>query len=791
MGIQAVIMAGGEGTRLRPLTCDLPKPLVPVLGRPVMAYTLGLLRRHGIREVAATIQYLPQKMAEAFGDGSAYGVQLRFYRERTPQGTAGSVRMAQGEIDAPFFVLSGDGLTDCDLGAAMAYHKQHGALATLVLRRVAVPLEYGVVIADAAGRVRRFVEKPGWSDVYSDTVNTGIYVLSPEVFEFIPKAGPFDFGRDLFPLLVEKGMPVCAYVMDGYWCDIGDQAAYVQAQADVLEGRLDVPVDLKRDARGNVIEPGARVDAGAILESPCYVGHGAWIEAGAHVGAYSVVGAQAVIEAGATVKRSVLWDGARVRANAQVRGAVIGRGADVGEESRAFEGSALGDGSVLEEGACLPQGVKVWPQKRVCAGLRAEENVVWGDCCCPDVRESGIGLQDVRQAQAVAAAWAHAMTAPRLALLHDGTPQAQAMYAAAGAALMAQGVEAVLLGEGKLPKLRALMEQLVVPGGLFLSPKGAQPLGADGLTPSDAQRRTLQALLTRQDYAPVNGRGIRAPQRIGDAEAFYAASLARWARGRALEAPAAVFCPDEGTARLARQALALAGARHVRVQSGGAHALLSAETGFLLSADGMSLGVMDGQGELSEQERQVLRALALLEAGERTLIVPMDETQALEPLTQRRGGRIERIRPGGRGQYAALTQRGLWLQRAVRFDALAALICTLAYLTVEKKAARDILALCPRLYGRDASVSCRLRDKGRILRALCEETGDALPDGGVRIRTQHGWATLYAPDELPRIRIFTESEDAEFAQELCARYAQKVRALAQEENDGKTRTQAP
>lgn len=791
MGIQAVIMAGGEGTRLRPLTCDLPKPLVPVLGRPVMAYTLELLRRHGVKDVAATIQYLPDQMKAAFGDGGAYGVNLRFYRERTPQGTAGSVRMAQDEIDSPFFVLSGDGLTDCDLSAAMDCHKSHGALATIVLRRVEVPLEYGVVIADGEGHVRQFVEKPGWSEVYSDTVNTGIYVLSPEVFEYIPRTGPFDFGRDLFPLLVRQGMPVCAYVMDGYWCDIGDQAAYVRAQEDMLEGRVNLPLPAERDAEGNVVEPGACIQPGALVEAPCYIGTDALIQTGSRVGAHSCIGAQAVVEAGATVKRSVVWPGARIMEGAQLRGAVVCRSARMQAQARMFEGSALGDGSVLEDGACLPQGVKVWPHKRVMTGLQAAENVVWGDCCCPDVRETGIALANARDVQTVAAAWAHVLKARRMALLFDGTPEAQALYAAAGAALMTQGVEAVLLGEGRRPKLRALMEQLLVPCGLFIAGEGVQPLAEGGLSASDAQRRNLQTLLSRQDFAPASGRGVRAPHRVEDGEAFYTASVARLARGRTLEAPAAVFCPSEFSARQVRRTLELCGARHVRVQAGGAHALLDGETGFVISKDGERIGVLDAGGALCEQEMQALRALVLLDAGERTLVVPMDETQALDALSQRQGARVERVRPGMRGLYAQLTERALWLQRAVRFDALASLICHLAFLSAEKRMPRDILRDCPRLYWRDASVSCALKDKGRILRALCEEAGGMLPDGGVRIRTQNGWATLYAPDELPRIRIFTESEDAEFARELCAEYSDKVRALVQGEGGSKMRRPAP
>ena len=177
--MKAIIMAGGEGTRLRPLTCDCPKPMIRLMDRPVMAYALALLKRHGITDVGSTLMYLPERIQSYFGDGSAFGVSMRYFVEKTPLGTAGSMHLAADFLNETFVVLSGDGVTDCDLTQALRFHREKGALATLVLKHVENPLEYGVVIAEAEGRVTRFVEKPGWGEVFSDTVNTGIYILEP------------------------------------------------------------------------------------------------------------------------------------------------------------------------------------------------------------------------------------------------------------------------------------------------------------------------------------------------------------------------------------------------------------------------------------------------------------------------------------------------------------------------------------------------------------------------------------------------------------------------------------
>lgn len=220
-------MAGGEGSRLRPLTCDRPKPMVPVANRPVMAHTVELLRRYGWREIAVTLQYLPRAIVDYFGDGAEYGVNLHYFLEESPLGTAGSVKNAASFLDETFIVVSGDALTDFPLDQAVAFHREHRALATLVLTSVENPLEYGLVVTDGTGRIQRFLEKPGWGEVFSDRVNTGIYILEPEVLRFIPPNQPFDFSKDLFPLLLREGLPLYGCLLKGFWCDIGNSKTEV------------------------------------------------------------------------------------------------------------------------------------------------------------------------------------------------------------------------------------------------------------------------------------------------------------------------------------------------------------------------------------------------------------------------------------------------------------------------------------------------------------------------------------------------------------------------------------
>lgn len=210
--MKAIIMAGGEGSRLRPLTCDRPKPLVPVLGKPIMEYGIELLKKHGIKDIGVTLQYLPNAIIDYFGDGSKWGVNLQYFLEEVPLGTAGSVKNAETFLDESFLVISGDALTDFNLSEIIAFHFKKQSLATIVLTVVSNPLEYGIVITDSANNITSFLEKPGWGEVFSDTVNTGIYVFEPDILKLIPEKTVFDFSKDLFPKILAKNGK-CSVIM--------------------------------------------------------------------------------------------------------------------------------------------------------------------------------------------------------------------------------------------------------------------------------------------------------------------------------------------------------------------------------------------------------------------------------------------------------------------------------------------------------------------------------------------------------------------------------------------------
>ena len=346
--MKAVILAGGEGTRLRPLTLTLPKPVVPVVDRPFLRHQLDLLGTAGVREIVFSVAYRPERIQAVFGDGSPFGVRIHYAVEETPLGTGGAVKNALPFLDERTIVLNGDVLTDVDLPAAVARHEATGASATLVLTPVPNPAAYGLVETDADGRVTRFVEKPDPGQITTDTINAGIYVLETKGLELIPPGVNHSIERGFFPALLGRGDHVTGFVHRGYWIDIGTPEKYLQVHRDIFGGAFAVELRGLGEGGGR-IDASARVDAGARLVAPFYIGPGCTIEAGAEVGPGASLVGEVKVAAGARVRDSVLWARAAVGADARVDGALVGLGAKIGRSALVKPGAVLGEGSVVSD----------------------------------------------------------------------------------------------------------------------------------------------------------------------------------------------------------------------------------------------------------------------------------------------------------------------------------------------------------------------------------------------------------------------------------------------------------
>jgi NDP-sugar pyrophosphorylase family protein len=347
--MKAILLAGGRGTRLRPLTIHTPKPIVPIFERPFLHYQLDLLKQvPEIDEAVLSLNYQPRRIEEMFGDGTSTGLGIRYVVEPAPLGTAGAVRYAGESLHESVVVFNGDVLTAVDLGAVIALHRERRAKATIVLTRVDNPSAYGLVETDADGNVRRFLEKPNPDEITCDTINAGIYVLEPDTFDRIPKDTPWSIERSFFPSLVERGETFVAYVHQGYWIDIGTPEKYMQVHQDIMDSRFALePFD--RGPNTIAIAPDAKVEEGATLEGPCYIGDGAVVKAGARIGAYTVLGRQCHVEEQAIVERSIVWVGTRIGQGAVLKRAILGRQCHVGRYATLEEGVVLGDKSVVTD----------------------------------------------------------------------------------------------------------------------------------------------------------------------------------------------------------------------------------------------------------------------------------------------------------------------------------------------------------------------------------------------------------------------------------------------------------
>jgi mannose-1-phosphate guanylyltransferase/phosphomannomutase len=376
--MKAVIMAGGFGTRLRPLTYSIPKPMVPMMNKPMMQHIIELLRHHNINEMVATLFYQPEIITSYFGDGKKLGVTLNYVRAEADYGTAGSVRNAAEYLNDRFIVISGDVLTDFDLTKAIQFHEEQKAKVTIILTRVPNPLQFGVVITDDEGNITRFLEKPSWGEVFSDTINTGIYIIEPDVLNLIPYREEFDFSNNIFPLLMEQKEKLCGYIAEGYWRDIGTLNEYQEAHFDCLSRRVKVGFSGIENG-DHFIGIGTEIKSKwELLSGTVVIGENCKIAENVRI-SNSVLGDNCVIESGAVIRNSVLWNSIVVERNSQLSSDVIGNNTRLQEKSFISDSVFIAERCTVGRGAHLAPNIKLWPQKTVEDGAILAHSLVWED----------------------------------------------------------------------------------------------------------------------------------------------------------------------------------------------------------------------------------------------------------------------------------------------------------------------------------------------------------------------------------------------------------------------------
>jgi NDP-sugar pyrophosphorylase family protein len=348
--MKAILLAGGKGTRLRPLTIHTPKPIVPIFNRPFLHYQIDLLKQvPEIDEVILSLNYQPRRIEEIFGDGSEFGIKIRYVVEPAPLGTAGAIKYAGDQLTESIVVFNGDVLTQIDLAAVLRLHRERKAQATIVLTPVDNPTAYGLVETDAEGNIRRFLEKPKPEEITTNNINAGIYILEPDTFDRIPSHVSWSIERSYFPSLVERQETFVGYIYNGYWIDIGTPEKYMQVHRDIMDGRFQAaPFAGNGHARSFVAED-ARIEEGATVQGPCFIDEGVLVKTGATIGPYSVIGKQCQVEEEANITGAIVWQNGRIGRDASITNAIIGRNCHIGRSSIIGEGTVLGDKSSLTD----------------------------------------------------------------------------------------------------------------------------------------------------------------------------------------------------------------------------------------------------------------------------------------------------------------------------------------------------------------------------------------------------------------------------------------------------------
>ncbi len=818
-------MAGGEGTRLRPMTANQPKPLLPVVNRPIMEHVLRLLKRHGFDETVVTVQFLASLVRTYFGDGDELGMHLSYATEETPLGTAGSVKNAEEALrDDSFVVISGDALTDIDLGEVVAAHRRNGALVTVCLTRVPDPLEFGIVVTDDDGRVQRFLEKPTWGQVFTDTVNTGIYVMEPEVFAHVARGESVDWSGDVFPALLKAGAPVYGHVADGYWEDVGTHESYLRAHADVLHRRVAVDIDGFEVAPGVWVGEGAEVDPDATITGPAYVGAFAKVESGASLGELTVLGSNVVVKGGAVLERAVVHDNVFIGPQAVLRGCVIGKNTDVMRAARVEEGAVVGDECVIEEEAYLSHGVKVYPFKTIEAGALVHTSVIWesrGTASLFGPRGvSGLVNVEITPEYVVRLASAYATTLKKGSVVttaRDASRAARAFKRAVIAALTSSAIDVRDLEVSPLPVTRYETRRSNAGGGVVLRTTPTDPQSIDivfldegGADLSPAAQRRLERVFSRQEFRrafPGEIAELSFPSRTLDT---YSQDLLRAVDVRGVsEAGLKVVLDTSGGAaalvlptllgrlgvdvltvsnRLDERATTSTTAEHLAALQRLGALVSSSRAAFGVRFDhvGERIALVDERGQVVHDDRALLVVLDLVAAEHRggRVALPVTTTRVAERVTRFHGCSItwtstapdELSRVAGAGHVFAADGRGGFVvpELSPAIDGLAAFVLLLGLVARTRLTLSQIDDRIPVPHVVRQTVPTPWARKGGVMREVLARAAGRQVDttDGIRVVEPDGSWALVLPDPAEAVtHLWAEGDTAAAAEDLLARWA--------------------
>ncbi len=825
-------MAGGEGTRLRPLTSNQPKPMVPIVGKPCMEHIIELLRTHGFEDVVVTVAFLPQAIRSYFGDGDSMGMNVEYSVEESPLGTAGSVRLAAGRLDETFLVISGDALCDVDLTRLVEFHKEREASVTIGLKSVENPLEFGIVVTDSEGRVERFLEKPSWGQVFSDTINTGIYVLEPEVLNHVPTERPYDFSKELFPLLLEMGRPIYGLPLEGYWQDIGDLDQYRQANFDALEGKVNLSIPGVR-LRGNVFAgEGVEFDLDAV-EGPAYIGNYCRISPEATVDPYSVLGNSVTLRDGARTSRAVIDSSTHIGTSSIVEGAVIGRNCDLRAHVRIHEGVAVGDEVTIGSEAVVMPGVRIYPYKEVESGAHIHESLIWESRATSRLfgKDGVAGLVQVdvtpEAAVRLAAALGTALKRGARVVASRESPAACRMIKRA----MVSGVNSTGVDVADLRVLPAAVSRHLLKthgydAGFHVGTSESDPevvqirfFEQPGIPLTPALQKEIEKHFTRHELRRVPSADVGAvtyPARVRES---YAQDLLSGIDAEAVRERGFRIVVDyshSATSFVLPLVLGPLGVEEVSAHAftdrGGGGVLtvdesidqarrlvraIGADLGVIFDRAGERLYLVDEEANAIPVQQTLLLFLSLLGSNGRSgkLALPITVTSQADAVLD--GSKLEIVRTGASLPELTKVAAGdgfvfggavgggyVFPEFLPAYDAVASLCKLLELLAPARRPLSELVAGLPRPALVQRDIPCPWALKGLVMRVLAERAQGLEVDtlDGIKVFDERGWTQVLPDSDEPVVHLYAEGETPEASEELLAELqAQLEEIMAGEE----------
>ncbi len=836
--MQAVVMAGGEGSRLRPLTLNRPKPMVPIANRYVMGHIIELLKRHNINDIVATLQYRSDDIQRYFGDGSQIGATLNYSVEPQPLGTAGSVKFASKFLatDEPFIIISGDALTDFNLSEIVAFHKKVGAAVTITLYRVPNPLEYGVIIVDAQGRIERFLEKPSWGEVISDTVNTGIYVISPEVLADIDPDVSFDFSKDLFPRLMKKGAPLYGYIANGYWCDVGNMQEYMRATGDLLTGKVNAG-EIGKNIGGNIyVGDDVEIAPDAQLFGPIYLGDGVKIKGGVVIHGPTVIRPFTIVDNRAHIDRSIIWRNAYIGEGAELRGAIIGRRCALKSRSVIFEGAVLGDECTIGDNAVIHPNVKIWPQKEVEAGATVKSSLIWGAqarrALFGRYGVTGLVNIDLTPEYAARLSAAFGATLPRgssVTINRDLHRASRMIKRAMVSGFPSAGVTVQDVDFVPVPVARYYTSVSGAAGGAHvrLSPYDQRVVDIrlfdkHGHNLSKATERSIENVFFREDFRRVSFDTLGKIEEVGNqtshryTEDFLKALKVDTIRARRFHlvvdyanAPSALVLPEifnqlgctvvALNERLDETKMAVATDAFQRgiEQLAAITAAVKADLGLRIDVAGERVWFVNSRGEkLHGSAVAAAFAELVLRASDRTqpraIAVMAHQPLLFDEIAKRHGAQVfhTKIEPQDLMTVAAkkpevilaASGAGEFIVPAFHrlVDAMFPIAKMLEYLATQNTNLADVIAELPPFFTASKRVPCPWEQKGTVMRLLNEQYKDRIAEqvDGVKIRLDdREWVLIVPEADEPIFTVYAEGVSAENATKLVDHYGRVIDGL--------------